>query len=79
LLLAAHDKGFGPMHMTLPHLLRNILGLTTRHDEHLLAGADEASLQALGVSQSVLARFPDGVAVLCPDLLHETQIGLAGK
>ena len=77
--MAGHDKGFGPMQITLPHLWRNILGLTTLHDEHLLAGADEASLQALGVSQSVLARFPDDVAVLCPDLVHETQIGSAGK
>ncbi len=67
------------LHFTLPHLIRNILGLSMAHDEHLLAGADEASLQALGVSQPVLARFPQDIAVLCPDLVHETQLGLVGK
>lgn len=67
------------MHFALPNLLRDILGLSTPHDEHLLAGADEASLQALGVSRPVLARFQQDVAVLCPDLIHETQLGLAGK
>jgi hypothetical protein len=29
------------MHIALPHVLRDILGLSMPHDEHLLAGADE--------------------------------------
>ncbi len=65
------------MHFALPHLLRDFLGLSPLHDEHLLAGADEASLQALGVSQPVLARFQHDIAVLCPDLVRETQLGLS--
>lgn len=64
------------MHLALSHLLRDIFGAPAQHDEHLLAGADEASVQALGVSQSVLARFSQDVAILCPDLVHETQLGL---
>ncbi len=67
------------MSFTLPHLLRDILGFSAPYDEHLLAGADEASLQALGVSQPVLAGFQQDMAVLCPDLVHEAQLGLAGK
>jgi hypothetical protein len=60
-------------------LQRYFLGLAAPHDEHLLAGADQESVQALGVSQPVLAWFPRDIAVLCPDLLHETQIGMAGQ
>jgi hypothetical protein len=62
--------------MHFSHLLRDILGMSTPHDEHLLAGADEESLQALGVSQPVLAWFQQDVAVLCPDLVHEAQFGI---
>jgi hypothetical protein len=67
------------MHFALPHIIRDIFSMSPASDEHLLAGADEASVQALGVSQPVLARFQQDVAVLCPDLVHETQLGLAGK
>jgi hypothetical protein len=67
------------MHIALPHVLRDILGLSMPHDEHLLAGADEESLQALGVSQPVLSRFQRDIAVLCPDLVHEAQLGLLRK
>lgn len=62
------------MHFTLPQVFREMFGPV--HDEHLLAGADEAAVQALGVSQPVLARFSSDVAVLCPDLVHEAQLGL---
>lgn len=58
------------------NLLRDIFGRSASHDEHLLAGADESAVQALGVSQPVLARFQQDVAILCPDLVHEAQIGL---
>ena len=64
------------MTFALPHIFRDIFGPSVPHDEHLLAGADEASVQALGVSQPVLARFQSEVAVLCPDLVHEAQFGL---
>ena len=64
------------MHFSLTHLVRGMLGRSTPHDEHLLAGADEQSVQALGVSQPVLSRFQSDVAVLCPDLVHEAQFGL---
>ena len=67
------------MPFAIPHVLRDIFGLSTPHDEHLLAGADEQSLQALGVSQPVLARFQQDVAVLCPDLVHEAQLGLGRR
>ena len=67
------------MHFALPHLLRGVFGQSTLHDEHLLAGADEASVQALGVSQPVLARFAPDVAILCPDLVHEAQLGLGRR
>lgn len=67
------------MHIALPHLFREIFGLSSPHDEHLLAGADEAALQALGVSQPVLSRFQQDIAVQCPDLVHEAQIGLSGR
>jgi hypothetical protein len=56
--------------------LREIRGISGSSDEHLLAGADEGSVQALGVSQPVLARFQNEIAVLCPDLVHEAQVGL---
>ena len=64
------------MNFALPHLFRDLLGRSTLRDEHLLAGADEAAVQALGVSQPVLARFQQDVAILCPDLVHEAQLGL---
>jgi hypothetical protein len=67
------------MHIALPHMIREIFGLSTPHDEHLLAGADEESVQALGVSQPVLSRFQQDVAVLCPDLVHEAQLGLGRR
>jgi hypothetical protein len=67
------------MHFVFPQVLRDMLGLSAPHDEHLLAGADEAQLQALGVSQPVLARFQRDVAVLCPDLVHEAQLGLGRR
>jgi hypothetical protein len=67
------------MHIALPPVLRNIFGLSTPHDEHLLAGADEESLQTLGVSQPILARFQQDMAVLCPDLVHEAQLGVGGR
>ena len=64
------------MQFALAHRLRDLIGLSAPHDEHLLAGADEESIQALGVSQPILSRFPQDVAVLCPDLVHEAQWGL---
>ncbi|HEX2941061.1 MAG TPA: hypothetical protein VHO91_08440 [Rhodopila sp.] len=64
------------MHIAVPHRIRHILGLSTPHDEHLLAGADEEAVQALGVSQGVLSRFQSDVAAQCPDLVHEAQFGL---
>jgi hypothetical protein len=67
------------MHFTFPLVLREIFGLSTPHDEHLLAGADEESVQALGVSQPILARFQQDIAVLCPDLVHEAQFGLGRR
>jgi hypothetical protein len=67
------------MHFALPLVLRDFFSLATPHDEHLLAGADEESLQALGVSQPVLARFQQDVAILCPDLVHEAQLGLGRR
>lgn len=71
-----HLKGVNPMHFALPPVLRGIFGSHPAHDEHLLAGADEEFVQALGVSQPVLARFRQDVAILCPDLVHEAQLGL---
>ncbi len=67
------------MHFTLPHVLRDIFAPSASHDEHLFAGADEESLQALGVSQPVLARFSEDMATLCPDLVHEAQFGLGRR
>jgi hypothetical protein len=58
-------------------MIREIFGISPAHDEHLLAGADAQSIQSLGVSQPVLSRFPQDVAVLCPDLVREAQIGLS--
>ena len=60
-------------------VLRDVFGLSAPHDEHLLAGADEEAVQALGVSQPVLARFQQDIAVLCPDLVHEAQLGLGRR
>jgi hypothetical protein len=65
--------------MRLRLFLRDVFGSSLPHDEHLLAGADEASVQALGVSQPVLARFQQDVAILCPDLVHEAQFGLGRR
>jgi hypothetical protein len=56
-----------------------MFGLAAPTDEHLLAGADEAQLQALGVSQPVLGNFSQDIAVLCPDLVHEAQLGLGRR
>jgi hypothetical protein len=67
------------MHFPLPHLLRGVMGRSGSHDEHLLAGADEESVQALGVSQPVMAHFKQDMAVLCPDLVHEAQVGLSRR
>jgi hypothetical protein len=72
-------KGVTQMNFALPQVLRDIFGLAPSHDEHLLAGADEESVQALGVSQPVLARFQQDIAVLCPDLVHEAQFGLGRR
>lgn len=60
----------------ISHYIRDIFGHSSAHDEHLLAGADEEAVQALGVSQPVLARFQQDVAILCPDLVHEAQLGI---
>ena len=62
-----------------PQFIRDLFGHSTPHDEHLLAGADEQSIRALGVSQPVLARFQQDVAILCPDLVHEAQFGLGRR
>jgi hypothetical protein len=67
------------MHFALSSVLRDMFAHSTPHDEHLLAGADEESVQALGVSQTVLARFQQDVAILCPDLVHEAQLGLGRR
>jgi hypothetical protein len=64
------------MRFAIPHVFRDVFSLSSPGDEHLLAGADEASVQALGVSQPVLAEFSQDVAILCPDLVHEAQLGL---
>lgn len=74
-----YTKGLTPVQFTFPHVLRDIFNPATSRDEHLLAGADEQSVQALGVSQPVLARFRQDVAILCPDLVHETQLGLGRR
>jgi hypothetical protein len=67
------------MHLSFPVMLRDLFGIIPAADEHLLGGADEASVQALGVSQPVLSRFQHDIAVLCPDLVHEAQRGTVGK
>ncbi len=67
------------MHIALPAVLRHAFGLSAAHDEHLLAGADEEAIQALGVSQPVLAQFSQDVAALCPDLVHEAQWGASHR
>jgi hypothetical protein len=63
----------------IPQSASRHIGLSAPNDEHLLAGADETQLQALGVSQPILARFQQDVAVLCPDLVHEAQFGIGRK
>ena len=65
------------MHISLPRIMRDMFGAGSSRDEHLLAGADEEAVRALGVSQPVLSRFPADIAVLCPDLVHEAQLGLS--
>jgi hypothetical protein len=72
-------EGVIPMHFALPHVLRDIFSVSAPHDEHLLAGADEEAIQALGVSQGVLAWFQQDVATLCPDLVHEAQLGIGRR
>ncbi|HVZ08828.1 MAG TPA: hypothetical protein VHC04_13030 [Rhodopila sp.] len=67
------------VHLSFPHMIRDLFNVTSHEDEHLLAGADEASVQALGVSQPVLSRFQSDVAVLCPGLVQEAQLGMSGK
>jgi hypothetical protein len=67
------------MHFHLPHIFRDAFSRSAPHDEHLLAGADEEAVQALGVSQPVLSQFQPDVAVLCPDLVHEAQFGLSRR
>jgi hypothetical protein len=67
------------MRFILPHSFRGMFSLSAPHDEHLLAGADEESVQALGVSQPVMARFQQDLAILCPDLVHEAQLGLGRR
>jgi len=67
------------MRFVLSSVLPDVFGLSAPHDEHLLAGADEKAVQALGVSQPVLARFQQNIAVLCPDLVHEAQFGLGRR
>jgi hypothetical protein len=73
------QEGVTSMRFTISHMVRDIFGLSASQDEHLLAGADEEAVQALGVSQPVLARFSSEVAVLCPDLVHEAQLGLGRR
>ena len=63
------------MNRQLVHRLRGAFRWQPMHDEHLLAGADEESRQALGVTDSVLTQLKTQVAVLCPDLAHEAQLG----
>lgn len=67
------------MHIALPQVIRKAFGLSVAHDEHLLAGADEEAVQALGVSEPILSQFKPDMAVLCPDLVHEAQIGLSHR
>jgi hypothetical protein len=74
---AAQRKGHHSMTIALPAILKGFFSPAS--DEHLLAGADETAVQALGVSQTVLATFPQDVATLCPDLVHEAQWGLSHR
>lgn len=67
------------MNFTLPRFFLTIFRSNPAHDEHLLAGAGEEAVQALGVSQTVLAGFKQEMAILCPDLVHEAQLGLGRK
>jgi hypothetical protein len=75
----ANIDGVRAVQFAFPRHFRDIFGLSVPHDEHLLAGADQEAVQALGVSQPVLARFQAEVAVLCPDLVHEAQFGLGRR
>ncbi len=64
------------MYLGLSRFLLEAIGLSTPRpaaDEHLLAGADEAQVQALGASAPVLSIFPQDFAALSPDLVHEAQ------
>ena len=67
------------MSIDFVHRLRGMFGGQPVRDEHLLAGADEESRQALGVTEPVLAQFNADVAVLCPDLAHEAQRGASRR
>lgn len=67
------------MNIVVPAILRHAFGLSPSRDEHLLAGAGEEAVQALGVSQPVLAQFHQDVAALCPDLVHEAQWGASHR
>ena len=42
------------MLISFPYMIRGLFAHSAAHDEHLLAGADEEALQALGSSQPVL-------------------------
>jgi len=50
--------------------------LIATNDEGLLAGPAEDSVRSLGVVDRVLALFRPDFAALCPDLVHEAQLGL---
>ena len=64
------------MRFRFPRFLHDAVGLSgnRQRDEHLLAGADEASVQALGASAPVLSIFRQDFATLSPDLVHEAQL-----
>ncbi len=64
------------MYLGLTKFLPGLAGFSSTRritDEHLLGGADEASVQALGASAPVLSIFSQDIATLCPDLVHEAQ------
>jgi hypothetical protein len=67
------------MHFVLPFFFRGTLGLSAPRDEHLLAFADADSVQALGISQPVMAHLKPDMAVLCPDLVHEARVCLSRR
>ncbi len=65
------------MHFGVSRFLLEAIGFSAPHqpeDEHLLAGADAAQLQALGASGPVLSLFRQDFATLSPDLVHEAQL-----